>query len=131
MSPGDTQAPREPTPPGGWRVRTVLVALDASRSSRAVAAAAAELAAALSAELAGLFVEDSAVARAATLPGSWEIGSFAATRPPAGNDLQRLHVPIKKVMPFVMLPGHHPGNTLDATQLAQQLAPSSLQGALF
>ena len=46
-------------------------------------------------------------------------------------DLQSLHVPIKKVMPFVMLPGHHPGSTLDATQLAQQLAPSSLQGALF
>ena len=46
-------------------------------------------------------------------------------------DLQSLHVPIKKVMPFVMLPGHHPGSTLDATQLAQQLAPFPLQGALF
>jgi hypothetical protein len=71
---------------GGWRVRTVLVALDASRSSRAVAAAAAELAAALGAELAGLFVEDAAVARAAAFPESWEIGSFAA-RPVAGADL--------------------------------------------
>jgi hypothetical protein len=83
---GGGNAPRDTSPSGGWRVRTVLVALDASRSSRAVAAAAAELAAALSAELAGLFVEDAALARAATLPGDWEVGSYAA-RPTAGASL--------------------------------------------
>jgi hypothetical protein len=81
----------EPEAAEGWRVRTVLVALDASRSSRAVAAAAAEMAAALHAELTGLFVEDAALARLADLPGGgWEVGSFAA-RPVAGADLgQRL-----------------------------------------
>ena len=47
------------------------------------------------------------------------------------SDLQSLHVPIKKVMPFVMLPGHHPGSTLDAAQLAQRLKPAPLQAALF
>ena len=47
------------------------------------------------------------------------------------SDLQSLHVPIKKVMPFVMLPGHHPASTLDAAQLAQRLKPAPLQAALF
>ena len=46
-------------------------------------------------------------------------------------DLQSLHVPIKKVMPFVLLPGHHPGSTLDENHLAQRLKPAPLQGALF
>ena len=46
-------------------------------------------------------------------------------------DLQSLHVPIKKVMPFIMLPGHHPASTLDAEQLAQRLKPAPLQAALF
>ncbi len=47
------------------------------------------------------------------------------------DDLQRLHVPLKKVMPFVLLPDHHPGNTLDATRLAAQLTPAPVQGSLF
>ena len=47
------------------------------------------------------------------------------------DDLQRLHVPLKKVMPFVLLPDHHPGNTLDATRLAAQLRPAPVQGSLF
>ena len=47
------------------------------------------------------------------------------------SDLQSLHVPIKKVMPFIMLPGHHPASTLDAEQLAQRLKPAPLQAALF
>jgi putative DNA modification/repair radical SAM protein len=51
-------------------------------------------------------------------------------------DLQALRVPIKKVMPFVVLPDHQPGSTLDATQLAQRLNPAPqhtapLQAALF
>ncbi len=47
------------------------------------------------------------------------------------DDLQRLHVPLKKVMPFVLLPDHHPGSTLDATRLAAQLRPAPVQGSLF
>ena len=47
------------------------------------------------------------------------------------DDLQRLHVPLKKVMPFVLLPDHHPGNTLDATRLAAQLKPAPVQRSLF
>ena len=51
------------------------------------------------------------------------------------GDLQRLHVPLKKVMPFVLLPDHQPGKTLDATHLAAQLAnpmqAMSHQQALF
>ena len=47
------------------------------------------------------------------------------------EDLLRLHVPIKKVMPFVLLPDHHPGSTLEAANLAQLLKPAPVQGALF
>ena len=47
------------------------------------------------------------------------------------DDLLRLHVPIKKVMPFVLLPDHHPGSTLEAANLAQLVKPAPLQGALF
>ena len=51
------------------------------------------------------------------------------------EDLQRLHVPLKKVMPFVLLPNHQPGKTLDATSLPAQLmqlaSPAPLQHALF
>ena len=51
------------------------------------------------------------------------------------GDLQRLHVPLKKVMPFVLLPDHQPGKTLDATNLPAQLMqlaqPAQLQHALF
>ena len=47
------------------------------------------------------------------------------------DDLQRLHVPLKKVMPFVLLPDHHPGSTLDGARLAAQLRPPPVQGTLF
>ena len=51
------------------------------------------------------------------------------------EDLQRMHIPLKKVMPFVLLPNHQPGNTLDAASLPAQLkqlaSPAPLQHALF
>ena len=51
------------------------------------------------------------------------------------DDLQRMHVPLKKVMPFVLLPNHQPGKTLDAAGLSAQLiqmsSPAPLQHALF
>ena len=47
------------------------------------------------------------------------------------DDLLRLHVPIKKVMPFVLLPDHHPGSTLESVHLARLVQPAPLQGALF
>jgi len=46
-------------------------------------------------------------------------------------DLLRLHVPMKKVMPFVLLPDHHPGAVLDAGNLAARLAPAPVQAGLF
>lgn len=47
----------------GREIRRILVALDASRSSRAAAEAAAELAGALGAEVRGIFVEDTDILR--------------------------------------------------------------------
>ena len=51
------------------------------------------------------------------------------------DDLQRMHVPLKKVMPFVLLPNHQPGKTLDAASLSAQMIqlakPMPLQHALF
>ena len=51
------------------------------------------------------------------------------------GDLQRMHIPLKKVMPFVLLPNHQPGKTLDAANLPAQLMqlarPAPLQHALF
>ena len=41
------------------------------------------------------------------------------------DDLLRLHVPLKKVMPFVLLPDHHPGASLDAMDLAARLTPKA------
>lgn len=73
-----------------WRIRRVVVALDASPASAAAAAAGAELAAALSAELAGLFVEDAALTRLADLPGASEVGTHTgAARRLSAVDLQR------------------------------------------
>ena len=37
------------------------------------------------------------------------------------DDLLRLHIPLKKVMPFVILPDHHPGAALDAGDLGTRL----------
>ena len=47
------------------------------------------------------------------------------------DDLLRLHVPLKKVLPFVLLPDHHPGATLDAANLAARLLPAPVQASLF
>ena len=47
------------------------------------------------------------------------------------DDLLRLHVPLKKVMPFVLLADHHPGAELDAQTLRASLAPAPAQGDLF
>ncbi|MEO7242021.1 MAG: putative DNA modification/repair radical SAM protein [Variovorax sp.] len=50
-------------------------------------------------------------------------------------DLARLHVPIKKVLPFVLLADHHPGRALDAAGLPAHLAapqrPAPVQTSLF
>ena len=40
------------------------------------------------------------------------------------DDLLRLHVPFKKVMPFVVMADHHPGTSLDALNLKARLTPS-------
>ena len=47
------------------------------------------------------------------------------------DDLLRLHVPLKKVMPFVLLADHHPGAALDAVALASRLTPKPVQAGLF
>ena len=47
------------------------------------------------------------------------------------DDLLRLHVPLKKVLPFVMLADHHPGAALDAMGLAARLTPAPVQAELF
>ena len=51
------------------------------------------------------------------------------------DDLLRLHVPLKKVMPFVVLADHQPGASLDAVNLAARLssghAASPAQAGLF
>ena len=47
------------------------------------------------------------------------------------DDLLRLHVPLKKVLPFVLLPDHHPGTLLDSAHLAAQLTPVPVQAGLF
>ena len=47
------------------------------------------------------------------------------------DDLLRLHVPLKKVLPFVLLPDHQPGASLDALNLAARLAPAPVQAGLF
>jgi putative DNA modification/repair radical SAM protein len=46
-------------------------------------------------------------------------------------DLLALHVPLKKVLPFVIVADHQPGATLDATHLAATLRPAPTQAGLF
>ena len=50
-------------------------------------------------------------------------------------DLDRLHVPLAKVMPFVELADHRPGNVLTAADLRERLAPrqasANAQASLF
>ncbi|HYW55529.1 MAG TPA: putative DNA modification/repair radical SAM protein [Polaromonas sp.] len=47
------------------------------------------------------------------------------------DDMLRLHVPLKKVMPFVLLADHQPGTSLDALNLASRLTPAPQQAGLF
>ena len=47
------------------------------------------------------------------------------------DDLLRLHVPLKKVLPFVLLADHQPGASLDAAGLAARLTPPARQIGLF
>jgi len=46
-------------------------------------------------------------------------------------DLGRLHVPLKKVMPFVVVADHRPGRALDASDFAARFAPAPVQASLF
>src|SRR3990167_2293710 len=46
-------------------------------------------------------------------------------------DLARLHVPLKKVLPFVEATDYRPGRALDAADLAAQLTPPPVQRSLF
>ncbi len=47
------------------------------------------------------------------------------------DDLERLRVPRRKVLPFVVLPGHQPGASLDATGLRERLiTPTAFTQAL-
>jgi nucleotide-binding universal stress UspA family protein len=64
------------------RIRRILVAVDASPQSLAALEAAAELAASLGAELAGLYVEDINLIRLAALPAALEIGAASARSRP-------------------------------------------------
>jgi nucleotide-binding universal stress UspA family protein len=59
-------------------IRRILVALDASPHSEAALDAAAQLAARVSAELEGLFIEDINLLRLAELPFAREVGFFTA-----------------------------------------------------
>ncbi len=47
------------------------------------------------------------------------------------DDLARLHVPVAKVLPFVLLADHQPGKSLDAVDLARTLRPAPQQASLF
>jgi nucleotide-binding universal stress UspA family protein len=71
-------------------IRRVLIALDASPSSLAALEAAAELAAALDAELSGLFVEDANLLRVAEMPSARVLGSYSGRRLTLGRrDMER------------------------------------------
>jgi len=47
------------------------------------------------------------------------------------DDLSRLHVPLRKVMPFVLLADHRPGRALDAADFAAQFRRAPVQASLF
>lgn len=47
------------------------------------------------------------------------------------DDLARLNVALKKVLPFITVPGAAAGKGLDAAGLAAQLRPQPRQGSLF
>jgi len=47
------------------------------------------------------------------------------------DDLTRLHVPLRKVMPFVVMADHRPGRSLDAASLVARFKPAPVQASLF
>jgi putative DNA modification/repair radical SAM protein len=47
------------------------------------------------------------------------------------EDLARLRVPLKKVLPFISLPGHSPQGLIDSMKLAQAIRPAECQLDLF
>jgi len=47
------------------------------------------------------------------------------------DDLARLNVPLKNVLPFITVPGAAAGSGLDAADLAARLRPQPRQGSLF
>jgi putative DNA modification/repair radical SAM protein len=47
------------------------------------------------------------------------------------GDLQKLHVPVKRVLPFIKLPGHGNSKALDTQQLASMLRPEPRQMSLL
>ncbi|VWX59394.1 Biotin synthase [Burkholderiales bacterium 8X] len=47
------------------------------------------------------------------------------------DDLRRLHVPLRKVMPFVEVDDHRPGKALDSADFATQFKPAPVQASLF
>jgi putative DNA modification/repair radical SAM protein len=46
-------------------------------------------------------------------------------------DLERMHLPLGKLLPFVIVADHRPGRDIDAARLVRQLAPPPLQESLF
>ena len=46
-------------------------------------------------------------------------------------DLERMHLPLAKLLPFVVVDGHRPTRALDATDLATRLRPAPAQAPLF
>ena len=70
-------------------IQRILVALDSSPQSLAVLEAAAELAAALQAELAGLFVEDITLLQVAELPLTQQITFSGRLRDVGRDDIER------------------------------------------
>ncbi len=53
------------------------------------------------------------------------------TRAIHADDLARLHVPLKNVLPFITVPGAAAGRGLDDADLATRLRPQPRQGSLF
>ena len=67
--------------------------------------------------------------------GARNVERIIAARPHGAlrlDDLARLRVPLKKILPFVIAPGHHPRQRLDdPARLRAELAPQPRQASLF
>jgi predicted DNA-binding helix-hairpin-helix protein len=46
-------------------------------------------------------------------------------------DLERMHLPLAKLLPFVVVDDHRPGRALDVGDLVRRTAPAPRQGSLF